>query len=306
VIFKQVMTSNSEHIEAMLLAYVEGELPQGQQAQLQQMLAGHPEYRQLLTDLVKARQWTRGLPRARAPMDLAETLSGQLERSVLLDEPASRGDALVMRPNRLPQLMAVAAIVLLALGLGLVIYKVLPGDRDRAAEKLAIGPDRGTALKHIRPVDEAPDGASAVDAHGAASGASTQPAPFDAAGEPRSLPRSARPGALAAPDARAPDARAPDARADVRMSKDEAGRGANKNDASGEPATTPRTFAAQRRTDQDLGIAAAVPVTPRQVEDALMQLDRPEAASADARSRADAIGGPRRTRGRWREWRRKR
>ncbi len=118
--------ANTQDIEARLCAYIDGQLDAQERADIEQHLATHPEHRLLLEELARHRDLLRRLPRESAPEDLYESFTAQLERSVLLD-PAPRehlaGDG---HPNRWPQIYAVAAVLLLAFGLGAVIYFVLP------------------------------------------------------------------------------------------------------------------------------------------------------------------------------------
>ena len=68
------------------------------------------------------------------PGELNENLTGQLSASALLnadDETAEAG----VRINRWPQLTAVAAVIFLAVGLGIVVYYVLPASRPRARQR---------------------------------------------------------------------------------------------------------------------------------------------------------------------------
>ncbi|HEX4124098.1 MAG TPA: hypothetical protein VHY37_05165, partial [Tepidisphaeraceae bacterium] len=78
--------------------------------------------RQLLAELRKMRDALQALPRENAPTELSESFSGQLERSVLLDGIGDQPIEPRMRIVRWPQLVAVAAILLLAGGLGTVVY----------------------------------------------------------------------------------------------------------------------------------------------------------------------------------------
>lgn len=125
------MSVNQENIEARLCAYVDGELPPADRAQLEKTLAVHPEYRKLLAEVGEMRDLLRALPRTAAPPGVTEALQGQLERGALLDLEAA--DANIVRFNYWPHLMAVAAILLLAVGLGAVVYFVLPHGQPQVA-----------------------------------------------------------------------------------------------------------------------------------------------------------------------------
>lgn len=118
------MPQSKENIQAKLAEYVEGTLDAEGRAEIEQHLADHPEHRRLMADFAEVRAVLRNLPRQPAPADLTDLLQGQLERAVLLDDGFDGGGSLRIR--RWPQVMAVAAIVLLAVGLGLVVYVTLP------------------------------------------------------------------------------------------------------------------------------------------------------------------------------------
>ncbi len=119
------MGHESESIEAKLAAYIDGELDAAGRADIERTLAATPRYRVLLEQLSRTRQLLQDLPRERAPADLMEGFTGQLERAALFgddDRPVVAG-----RIGRwMPRLAAAASIGLLAIGLGVIVYYVLP------------------------------------------------------------------------------------------------------------------------------------------------------------------------------------
>jgi hypothetical protein len=119
------MTPNTENIEALLCAYIEGDLDDAARAQIEQHLAAHPQHRKLIAELTQTRDMVRGLPRADAPREIAETLLGHLERSVLLGDTPSPLSLTKAPANRRAQVFALAAAILLTIGLGAVVYVVL-------------------------------------------------------------------------------------------------------------------------------------------------------------------------------------
>src|SRR5829696_9858100 len=131
--------ANTEHIEAKLCAYVDGELDPAGRAEIEAHLVANPQHRQLMVALMKQRELLGGLPRERAPEDLFEAMTNQLERSVLLDGDAAPGGAgggagaahVAGRINPWPQVFAAAAVLVLAIGLAAVIYFVLPNQGQR-------------------------------------------------------------------------------------------------------------------------------------------------------------------------------
>ncbi len=127
------MSDSQENIEAKLSAYIEGDLDVAGRAEIEQHLAANPSHRKLIDELKRTRDFVRDLPRSKAPSELVETLQGQLERSSLLDGIAEEEKALQIHTSRWPQIISVAAVVLLAAGLATVVYVALPSGADRLA-----------------------------------------------------------------------------------------------------------------------------------------------------------------------------
>src|SRR3954452_23241038 len=120
------MDENVEEIEEKVAAYVDGELRQAERVGVENYLQNNPSHRALLQDLVLHRNLIRKLPREKAPVDCTEGFQGQLERDVLLG-----GDELTRARRRWriqysPQLLSAAAIILVAVALGIIVYSVLP------------------------------------------------------------------------------------------------------------------------------------------------------------------------------------
>ena len=125
---QKTMSDIQENTEAKLAAYIDGDLDGSDRAEIEKLLEQNPNYRRVLDQLRQTRQLLRGLPRESAPPELSEIFNSQLERSVLLDgitEQRPRSGPL----NRWPQFMMAAAVVLLTVGLGTVVYLVLPRSR---------------------------------------------------------------------------------------------------------------------------------------------------------------------------------
>src|SRR5215217_4738038 len=131
--------ANTEHIEAKLCAYVDGELDAQGRAEIEQHLATNAQHRALLEELTKQRELLRALPREKAPEDLYENFATQLERSVLLDEGHEEEREIAGRINRWPQMYAAAAVILLVVSLAGVIYMVLPRDGAHTPPQFVIG-----------------------------------------------------------------------------------------------------------------------------------------------------------------------
>src|SRR5262249_46558990 len=127
-----------ENIEAMLCAYIEGDLDQAGRAEIEKHLQANPQHRKLIEELIATRDLVRNLPRVSAPGDVGETFRGQVERSILLADSEPRAAAGAMRISRWPQFAAIAAVFVLTAGLGIVVLKmVLP---LRSPPKIAQAP----------------------------------------------------------------------------------------------------------------------------------------------------------------------
>ncbi len=119
------MESSKEKIEAQLCAYIDGELNDAERSEIERHLASNPQHKSLIAELRRHSGLLQDLPRASAPLELNEALCGQLERSALLNAP-EEGGSTGLSINRWPQITAVAAVLILAIGLGIVVYYVLP------------------------------------------------------------------------------------------------------------------------------------------------------------------------------------
>lgn len=127
------MSDSQENIEAKLSAFIEGDLDAAGRLEIERHLEANPSHRKLLEELKRTRDFVRGLPRAKAPPELVETLQGQLERSSLLDGIGEEAQSLQLHSSRWPQIVSIAAVVLLAVGLATVVYVALPSGAERPA-----------------------------------------------------------------------------------------------------------------------------------------------------------------------------
>ena len=125
------MSQNQEIIEAKLCAYIDDELDAAGRADLEKHLSANPQHQRLIEELRRTSALVRNLPRESAPSELAEAFGAQLERSVLLEGVSEDVAAADLKAPRWPQLMAMAAITLLTVGLAVVVYFALPGTGGR-------------------------------------------------------------------------------------------------------------------------------------------------------------------------------
>ena len=155
--------NTEEQIESKLAEYVEGTLDEAGRAEIERHLEANPSHRAMLEELMQIRGVLRSLPRASAPRDLMDDLQGQLERTALLgvgdEEPP-----VIVRINRWPQVMAAAAVIALALGLGALVYMMLPPNRHAAivmapqeqGATMRAAPDLDLAGEHLDRAGAAP------------------------------------------------------------------------------------------------------------------------------------------------------
>lgn len=142
------MSQNQEIIEAKLCAYVDGELDPEGRSEIEKHLEANPQHRRLLESLRATRDLLKWLPREPAPPELAETLNGQLERSVLLDD-----DQEISRRHVFPRILAAAAIIVLTVGLAAAVFFALPkSQRNVVAIRNAADSNSHPALSAAHPV----------------------------------------------------------------------------------------------------------------------------------------------------------
>lgn len=120
------MPSNQENIEAKLAAYVDGELSGAEREEIERHLAANPQHRKLMSELMQLSGMVKALPRAKAPADVLDSLQSQLERSALLGRPEELTGEPSYKIGFWTQFRAIAAIVILTIGLATVVYFVLP------------------------------------------------------------------------------------------------------------------------------------------------------------------------------------
>lgn len=125
------MPSNQEIIEAKLCAYIDNELDAAERAEIEKHLATNPQHRRLIEELRRTSALVHNLPRESAPAELAEAFNAQLERTILLEGASDRQTPAGMSRGHFTQYAAVAAIIILTLGLAFVVYMELPSLNSR-------------------------------------------------------------------------------------------------------------------------------------------------------------------------------
>jgi anti-sigma factor RsiW len=138
-----VQPDPKETVEAQLCAYLEGDLSPAERMAIEQHLAVNPQHQRLLADLAENRGWLRDLPREPAPADVGEAFQQQVERSLLLGDGGP-----TRRPGgRMPQVLMIAALVLLTAGLGVGLMLMLsnPDRRPKLAADVPTTEHSGAA-----------------------------------------------------------------------------------------------------------------------------------------------------------------
>jgi len=134
------MADELNNLELEILAWMDGELDATSAAALEVRLAAMPEYQSLLTDLKRQHEVLAAPPRQQAvPAELSQRLRQLVEHST------PRQD--VGRRYRL------AASILLMLGVGVVVYQMLP-----EGATFAPSPQRQLAMDQIKSSDYLPGG----------------------------------------------------------------------------------------------------------------------------------------------------
>lgn len=128
------MSRNTEQLEALLAAWLDEQLDPRTREELQRHLDANPQQRKLLEELSTQRRALRASPREPAPPDLLEAVQGRLERAELFHAGEASLDLAGARATRWTQLRAVAAVLVLAGGLGAILYIVLPASNPHRHE----------------------------------------------------------------------------------------------------------------------------------------------------------------------------
>jgi anti-sigma factor RsiW len=121
-----------------LSAYLDGELPDAQRAQVERLLASDPDARAILEDLRRVSTLTGSLPRRNAPADTDQRVLARLEREALL---AGESPRLPVPPLRTWRGLALAASLAIFVIAGLYLRPELESKTSRIApreEQLAV------------------------------------------------------------------------------------------------------------------------------------------------------------------------
>lgn len=117
-----------------LTAYLDGELSEGQRAEIEQLVARDPEAARLLDSLRHTARMVKTLPRAAAPADFAEHIADRLERDALLGV-AGAGSGQSRRPLRWMRPLSLAAGFVLMVTAGWLLW---PQAQPRSATETPV------------------------------------------------------------------------------------------------------------------------------------------------------------------------
>ena len=127
-----------EQVRNELSAYLDGELAPPEAAAVRDHVDACPECREVLEELRATIDLVGGLPCCGAPKHLAADVQREIERRMILAAPAAPADEApqerslpIRRASPWPRVLAVAATLVLALGIGLLSYLGTPGPRVR-------------------------------------------------------------------------------------------------------------------------------------------------------------------------------
>ena len=121
-----IMSEDRDKTEELLSAYIDGEVTEEQSRSIEQAVAKDPELALELHELIAAKRLLTGLPRQRAPRGFVRRVMARAERKHLLGDQQAGGAFAAARWITL----AVAAVVLLTAGIGIIAVNMLPTSQD--------------------------------------------------------------------------------------------------------------------------------------------------------------------------------
>jgi hypothetical protein len=121
-----IMNKDRDNIRELLSAYIDGEVTQEQSDAVENTVATDPELALELHELKSARSLLTTLPLERAPRGFVRKVMAQAERKHLLSDQQAGGAFSAARWIT----MAVAAVVLLTAGIGIIAVNILNSNQD--------------------------------------------------------------------------------------------------------------------------------------------------------------------------------
>ena len=127
------MNKDRDNIKELLSAYIDGEVTQEQADSVKQAVAADPELALELHELRETRRLMMGLARQRAPRGFVRKVMVRAERKHLLGDHHAGGAFGAARWIT----FAVAAVVLLAAGIGIIAVNMIDTDQDQKLSPMA-------------------------------------------------------------------------------------------------------------------------------------------------------------------------
>jgi len=140
------MSENRDNIKELLSAYIDGEVTSEQSRAVEQAVAKDPELALELHELTATRRLVMGLPQERAPRGFVRKVMARAERKHLLGDRHAGGAFSAARWITL----AVAAVVLLTAGIGIIAVNMLStGHRPPRIANVDVDGDGPGRPKHM-------------------------------------------------------------------------------------------------------------------------------------------------------------
>ncbi len=131
-------------IEELINGYLDGELSERQVTQVKRLMAHDEKFSKKVQELSRQRELLAAIPREKAPEHLLDDIKSRLERKVLLHEYTSTNGSyksLIIR-----HLSSLAAVIVLVIGLGFVVWQVFAPVEPENNQILALSNDKLSGL----------------------------------------------------------------------------------------------------------------------------------------------------------------
>ena len=139
------------NIEELLNSFIDGELAEREQTEVQRLILHDAEVAQRLRELQKTKTLVGSLPRAEAPAQIVDEIKASLERETVSGEPAWGGERFDERAGvkhlLVRKVLTAAAMIGLVAILGVVIYTIVAPEAELRPALPAVAFDGRLELK---------------------------------------------------------------------------------------------------------------------------------------------------------------
>ena len=139
------------NIEELLNSFIDGELTEREQTEVQRLILHDAEVAQRLRELQKTKMLVGSLPRAEAPAQIVDEIKASLERETVSGEPAWGGERFDERAGvkhlLVRKVLTAAAMIGLVAILGVVIYTIVAPEAELRPALPAVAFDGRLELK---------------------------------------------------------------------------------------------------------------------------------------------------------------